>query len=284
MMDSTLFNFTELSDSLSQVIPIIRSIDEHSAPAPFTYINILISLIAALFGLGSFLYAKKTADNVSRLSKSTQIALCEDLIRDCLQIVVRGLVALKRLRDGDWYISEEAVAEIKYWPAEIYFKQDVYNSKSKIYKMIYNLRQRMQEYNNNIVTYQQMISKGKGIGIKEVRKLYDNNWKNLYKAYAVYKKLNKKAKPYSAEKTIGAIYVNMHKEYIDNLVSKRYSVSLDEKLKHTYLELLEELYKEHEYIADPWCGIENRIKDYLSQDASIYETLMRIRERQNSAI
>ena len=69
MIDSNLVNFTKFSDSLSQVIPIIRSIEEHSAPAPFTYINILISLIAALFGFGSFLYAKKTADNVSRLSK-----------------------------------------------------------------------------------------------------------------------------------------------------------------------------------------------------------------------
>jgi len=185
-MNSNLVNITELTDSLSQVIPIIRSIEEHSAPAPFTYINIIISLIAALFGFGSFLYAKKTADNVSRLSRKTQIDLCEDLLRDSLQIVVRQLVALKRIEKDGWVITEDTLKDINYWPSEIYFKQDVYNSDSKIYKMIYNIKRRMQEYNNKILDCQQEISKGKTIGKEKLTELYENNWMNLYKAYAIY--------------------------------------------------------------------------------------------------
>lgn len=84
-MESNLVNITELSDSLNQVIPIIRSIEEHSAPVPFTYINILISVIAALFGFGSFLYAKKTADNVSRLSKKHRLTY----VRICCEIAFK---------------------------------------------------------------------------------------------------------------------------------------------------------------------------------------------------
>ncbi len=281
MIDSTLVNMTELSDSLSQVIPIIRSIEEHSAPAPFTYINIIISLIAALFGLGSFLYAKKTADNVSRLSRETQIMLFEDLLRDILIIIPKQLVALNRLKDDDWYITEDTMAEIKYWPAEIYIKQDVYNSNSKIYKMIYNLKRRMQEYNNNITVYQQEISKGKRIGKDKFLEIYYNNWKNLYKAYAIYEKLNRKIKYDAAEETIESIYFQLHDKYVRDLKSRDTPILLDENLQQTYLHMIEGQYKENVYNAKSWntiCAIESKLKNYLSQDASLYETSMRTKE------
>lgn len=286
MIDSTWVNMTELSDSLRKVIPIIRSIEEHSAPAPFTYINIFISLIATLFGLGSFYYAKKTADNVSRLSKKTQITLFEDLLRDYLQIVVRQLVALKRLRDKNWYITEDAMNEIKYWPSEIYFKQDVYNSQSKIYKMIYNLKQRMQEYNNNITVYQQNISKGKRIGEDKVIQLFESNWMNLYKAYAIYAKLNCKVRADAVVETVEAIYIDLHNKYIKDMKSKNSLLSLDENLQQTYLNIIEKQYKELSLNVKSWntiCAIESRIKNYLCQDASLYEVSMRIKENRLSA-
>ncbi len=286
MMDYSFVNITELSDSLSQVIPIIRSIEEHSAPAPFTYINIFISLIAALFGLGSFYYARKTADNVSRLSKNTQVELLEDLLRDILIIIPKLLVALNRLKDADWYIAENTMAEIKYWPAEIYLKQEVYNSNSKIYKMIYNLKQRMQEYNNKIVVYQQEISKGKRIDKDKVTELFDSNWMNLYKAYAIYANLNCKVRADAIEETIGGIYYDMHKLYIKDKELKDSSLQLDEILRQTYLDMIEELCNNHVCKPDPWSdivAIETKIKEYLCQDASLYETLMRIKENRLSA-
>lgn len=287
-MNSNLVNITELSDSLSQIIPIIRSIEEHSAPAPFTYINIIISLIAALFGFGSFLYAKKTADNVSRLSRKTQIDLCEDLLRDSLQIVVRQLVALKRIEKDGWAITEDTLKDINYWPSEIYFKQDVYNSNSKIYKMIYNIKRRMQEYNNKILDCQQEISKGKTIGKEKLTELYEKNWMNLYKAYAIYEKLNREIKSGVAPKKIEKIYSELHESYYNNLTSRKPPISLDENLKKTYNEIIIELYNNHKHKQndDPWSkihAIEKNIADVLSQDAALHEETMRIEEGQQSA-
>lgn len=288
MMDSSFVNITELSDSLSQVIPIIRSIEEHSAPAPFTYINIFISLIAALFGLGSFYYARKTADNVSRLSKNTQVELLEDLLRDILIIIPKLLVALNRLKDADWYIAKNTMAEIKYWPAEIYLKQEVYNSNSIIYKMIYNLKRRMQEYNNKILDCQQEISKGKIIGKEKLTELYENNWMNLYKAYAIYEKLNRKIKPGAAPEKIKEIYNKLHGAYYKNLKSREHPISLDENRKKTYNEIIVELYNNHKHKQNdgPWSdihAIEMNIADVLSQDAALHEETMRIEEGQQSA-
>ena len=54
MIDNNLLDIESLNDSLTKVIPMIQAIQENSAPAPFTYVNIIISLFAALFGLGSF--------------------------------------------------------------------------------------------------------------------------------------------------------------------------------------------------------------------------------------
>lgn len=285
-MESNLVNITDLSDSLNQVIPIIRSIEEHSAPAPFTYINILISVIAALFGFGSFLYAKKTADNVSRLSRKTQIDLCEDLLRDSLQIVVRQLVALKRIEKDGWVITEEAMKDINYWPSEIYFKQDVYNSQSKIYKMIYNLKRRMQEYNNKILDCQQEISKGKRIGKEKLTELYENNWVNLYKAYAIYEKLNKKIKSGAVREKIKDIYIVLHITYDENLKSRKEPISVDMERKRTYIEIIDELCNSHKQDDGSWSDIytiEKSIIEELSQDASLFEETMHIKERKQSA-
>ena len=283
-MNSNLVNITELTDSLSQVIPIIRSIEEHSAPAPFTYINIIISLIAALFGFGSFLYAKKTADNVSRLSRKTQIDLCEDLLRDSLQIVVRQLVALKRIEKDGLVITEDTLKDINYWPSEIYFKQDVYNSNSKIYKMIYNIKRRMQEYNNKILDCQQEISKGKTIGKEKLTELYENNWMNLYKAYAIYEKLDRKIKPGAAPEKIKEIYLKLHESFVED--SNKKKISLDENRKRTYIEKIVELYNSHNQNDSHWCkirDIEKSIEDELSHDAALDEEIIRVEESQQSA-
>ena len=43
--------FETLKDSLDMVLPYVRSIAENSAPAPYTYINIVITVIAAIAGI-----------------------------------------------------------------------------------------------------------------------------------------------------------------------------------------------------------------------------------------
>ena len=279
MIDTSLVNVESLNDSIAKIIPIIQAIKENSAPAPFTYINIIISLFAAIFGLGSFYFAKKTADNVSRLSKDTQIMLCEDLIRDMLAQIVRLLAAWRRLGNNEWNITEDALEELSYWPSDIYFKQDVYNSKSRIYKKIYNLKLRMLDYNNGIDIYKKLIPQ-KRIGEKEIKKLYINNWKNLYKAYDIYHLINKKYRKKATANVITDLYKKLHSDYINILSTKDAykDVRVDKDLKAEFMKIFEFDINETG-TKDPLREIKETLKDLICSDASIFEQCLCISEK-----
>ena len=276
MIDTISFNAESLNDSIAKVIPIIQAIRENSAPAPFTYVNIVISLFAAVFGLGSFYYAKKTADNVSRLSKDTQILLCEDLIRDILAQIVRLLVAWRRQSKKE-VVSEKFLKELRYWPSDIYFKQEVYNSKSKIYKKIYDLRLRMQDYNIGIETFKKTLQKKKNVE-KEIEELYRSNWKNLYKAYDIYQLIcNRKELISNREGALRDLYTILHDDYRKTLKTKDAykNVSDETNLKDEFLFFYEKDIKET-IIEDPIRKIKEILKEPICEDASIFEQCLRI--------
>lgn len=268
MIDTISFNAESLNDSIAKVIPIIQAIKENSAPAPFTYINIIISLFAAVFGLGSFYYAKKTADNVSRLSKETQIMLCEDLIRDILAQIVRLLVVWRRVSKKE-VVSEKFLKDLKYWPSDIYFKQEVYNSKSKIYKRIYDLRLRMQDYNIGIDTFKEKLQKEE-IGEEEIKELYISNWKNLNKADDIFIFISDKKK--TNQKTLSDLYSKLSNDYRNSLTTKDAykNVSVDANLKDEFLNIYEIDIKETE--------IKEELKEPICEDASIFEQCLCISE------
>ncbi len=111
---------------------------------------------------------------------------------------------------------------------------------------------------------------------------------NLYKAYAIYEKLNREIKSGVAPKKIEKIYSELHESYYNNLTSREPPISLDENLKKTYNEIIVELYNNHKHKQndDPWSkihAIEKNIADVLSQDAALHEETMRIEEGQQSA-
>lgn len=274
MIDTISFNAESLNDSIAKVIPIIQAIRENSAPAPFTYVNIIISLFAAVFGLGSFYYAKKTADNVSRLSKETQIMLCEDLIRDMLAQIVRLLVVWRRLSKKE-VVSEKLLKDLKYWPSDIYFKQEVYNSKSKIYKKIYDLRLRMQDYNIGIDAFKKKLEIKK-IDEKEIEELYISNWKNLYKAYDIYNFIKKKKKTNLND--LRDLYTELRNAYKKSLEKDGYNiVSVETNLKDEFLNYFEIDIKKT-VNKDPVIEIKKMLKEPICEDASIFEQRLRITE------
>ena len=281
MIDTSLLNVESLNDSIAKVIPIIEAIKDNSAPAPFTYINIIISLFAAIFGLGSFYYAKKTADNVSRLSKETQIMLCEDLIRDMLAQVVRLLVLRRRIDNNELNITETFIDNnLRYWPSDIYFKQDVYNSKSKIYKKIYNLKLRMQKYNIDIDSLKKTLHKT-SIDKNTIKELYISNWKNLYNAYEIYNFLSDKKK-----KTLLDIYVELQNDYRNELKNKKedaYKNLYDDKhLDNNLMSDFENIIKNDINKTDIKKPVKEKmeiLKESICQDASRYEQCLRISEK-----
>lgn len=281
MIDTSLLNVESLNDSIAKVIPIIEAIKDNSAPAPFTYINIIISLFAVIFGLGSFYYAKKTADNVSRLSKETQIMLCEDLIRDMLAQVVRLLVLRRRIDNNELNITETFIDNnLRYWPSDIYFKQDVYNSKSKIYKKIYNLKLRMQKYNIDIDSLKKTLNKT-SIDKNTFKELYISNWKNLYNAYEIYNFLSDKKK-----KTLLDIYVELQNDYRNELKNKKedaYKNLYDDKhLDNNLMSDFENIIKNDINKTDIKKPVKEKmeiLKESICQDASRYEQCLRISEK-----
>ena len=107
---------------------------------------------------------------------------------------------------------------------------------------------------------------------------------NLYKAYAIYEKLNRKIKPGAAPEIIKDIYIELHKSFLEDLEKK--TISLDENRKRTYIEKIVELYNSHNQNDSRWrdiCAIEKSIEDELSQDAALYEETIRVKESQQSA-
>lgn len=269
MIDNNLLDIESLNDSLTKVIPMIQAIQENSAPAPFTYVNIIISLFAALFGLGSFFYAKKTADNVGRLSRKTQVLLCEDLIEDCLRYVVFILVALKRMTDKKWTIAEYFMDEIKYWPSDVYFKQEIFNNNSEIYKMIHSQKQRMEEYNESICIYQDLIKMGSPIHWEEeFFKLYRKNWETLFQAHEIYIIICGRN-----SKTIVEIYQKLKEKFI-----KGWENCKDEKLEAEYLKTMEWVRKDEIYNKPEWRKVESELINDICYCASLCETQMRMKE------
>ena len=131
-----------------------------------------------------------------------------------------------------------------------------------------------------------MISKGKRVGEDRITQLFDSNWMNLYKAYAIYAKLNCKVRTGAVVETVEAIYIDLHNKYINDMKLKNPLLSLDENFQQTYLSIIEQQNKEHSLNVKSWntiCAIESRIKKYLCQDASLYEASMLIKESRLSA-
>lgn len=147
--------FETLKDSLDMVLPYVRSIAENSAPAPYTYINIVITVIAAIAGiLGAYYgwqgykYAKMTADNVVRRSSEIHQRMASLLLMEAFDFLVRLLVwrYMQDTKQGE-YISKKYLTSLKFHSLEETFQLESFNNNADHYLLVYELKGRLQAYN-----------------------------------------------------------------------------------------------------------------------------------------
>lgn len=144
-----------LKDSLNMVLPYVRSIAENSAPAPYTYINIVITVIAAIAGIiGAFYgwqgykYAKMTADNVVRRSGEIHQRMASLLLMEAFDFLVRLLVwrYMQDKKQGE-NISKEYLTSLKFHSLEETFQLESFNNNADHYLLVYELKGRLYAYN-----------------------------------------------------------------------------------------------------------------------------------------
>lgn len=144
-----------LKDSLDMVLPYVRSIAENSAPAPYTYINIVITVIAAIAGIiGAFYgwqgykYAKMTADNVVRRSGEIHQRMAKLLLMEAFDFLVRLLVwrYMQDKKQGE-NISKEYLTNLKFHSLEETFQLESFNNNADNYLLVYALKGRLYAYN-----------------------------------------------------------------------------------------------------------------------------------------
>lgn len=181
MIFAEIFNAEAFNDSIAKIIPIIESIEENSAPAPFTYINIVIAVIAAIFGFfGTFygrkayIYSQKTAENVSRRSPETQKMLLEEFIIDLQKNFVR-IVELEFLRSNKKDITENHLALMRLHDAETIFTPEIYNQEYKKYKKVRDLLCQVKTYSEVISVAQSHISNNKIIEDHDITDIASRN-------------------------------------------------------------------------------------------------------------
>lgn len=152
-----------IKDSLTIVVPHIREMAENSKPEPYTVQNItiaswnlLIAVVAALFGfLGAlfgylgYKFSKQTARNVVRVSADVQLHLCYDFIIDLYRNTMRAVIYGQAYKDKkDLQIND--IIALKFMCFDDIFHIDAYNQNSDVYIIMKHLKDRMQNYNDDV--------------------------------------------------------------------------------------------------------------------------------------
>ena len=152
-----------IKDSLTVVVPHIREMAENSKPEPYTVQNItiaswnlVIAVVAALFGfLGTlfgylgYKFSKQTARNVVRVSTDVQRELCLDFIIDLYRSTMRAIKYGQAYKDKITLHTNDVIA-LKLPRFNDIFHIDAYNLDSEVYIIMKHLKDRMQNYNENV--------------------------------------------------------------------------------------------------------------------------------------
>lgn len=77
-----------LRDSIQIIVPYIANIAENTRPFPYTWVSVLISFFSTAFGYLGYKWAKKTAENVSRITPAAQLAICNDYVENLYRNIV----------------------------------------------------------------------------------------------------------------------------------------------------------------------------------------------------
>lgn len=241
MILAEIVSMEALNDSIAKVIPIIESIDAHSAPVPFTYINIAIAFTAALIGLfganygrKAYIYSQKTAENVSRRSQETQKMLFEEFIKDIQRNFVRivELEFLRTIKEEDIKdshldlmrkkdITEDHLASIRLHDAEAVFTPEVYNQEPEKYKIVRDLLCQVKIYSEAISFAQSRITNSKEIEDYDITNIAKRNIHILTKSVSAIPRVINSEYDYISK------MVKLHVEFLEHDSSKECLKNID---------------------------------------------------------
>lgn len=156
-----------LTDLWHHLLPL-WGIDLNYRSYGIAFFSLIVALCALFVAIQDYRYSQKTAKNVERISKGTQIALFNDQIRHLYRNLVCTLafsfkqipsliqgniterIREKQLTDTHtYYISEEHLLKLKMLPEDI-IKLEKYNNDSHIYRKMHELKILMRNYDMEV--------------------------------------------------------------------------------------------------------------------------------------
>ena len=260
-----------IKDSLTVVVPHIREMAENSKPEPYTVQNItiaswnlLIAIVAALFGfLGAlfgylgYKFSKQTARNVVRVSADVQLHLCYDFIIDLYRNTMRAVIYGQAYKDKkDLQINN--IIALKLMCFDDIFHIDAYNQNSDVYIIMKHLKDRMQNYNDDVELCCDNIKNRRDLSSD----FYNISFKQLHILLSVKRLLEhmETQKDYTNE-----IFALLLKKHIKHVTSnKDYFLSIYDTLeKHKYQEFIHKHLKLKKRIDALFEDVEPSLPNYL---------------------
>lgn len=153
-----------IKDSIDVVVPRILEMAENSKPEPYTVQNLTLAswnlgiaifaaifgLFGALFGYLGYKFSKQTARNVVRVSTDVQDELCYDFILDLYRNIMYAIINATAYKENKSVLSNNIIA-MKLSNFNDIFHIDIYNQNSDLYIIMKHLKDRMQNYNDDIL-------------------------------------------------------------------------------------------------------------------------------------
>lgn len=267
-----------LKDSLDMIIPYVKSIAHNSAPAPFTYINIVITVIAAIagiigayYGCLGYKYSKKTSESVLRRSGEIHQRLASLLLVDAFAYLVRLLVwHYVQDKNVKEYISKEYLSEMKFHSLEETFQLDSFNNNADHYVLIYEVKGRLHAYNVAIHNLHQSFENN---GVIDAEK-YRDVIKKLIRIISVIQKVMKDVLGFEGD------YINIinksHQKYLSYTEEIQKRITDEEKKE--FRDFIDKIF------SDFWCSgvhsqIINDVKEMICIDALIEYKIQMARKK-----
>lgn len=260
-----------IKDSLTIVVPHIREMAENSKPEPYTVQNItiaswnlLIAVVAALFGfLGAlfgylgYKFSKQTARNVVRVSADVQLHLCYDFIIDLYRNTMRAVIYGQAYKDKkDLQIND--IIALKFMCFDDIFHIDAYNQNSDVYIIMKHLKDRMQNYNDDVELCCDNIKNRRDLSSD----FYNISFKPLHILLSVKRLMEQMETQKDYTNEIFALLLKKHIKHVTG--NKDYFLSIYDTLeKHKYQEFIHKHLKLKNRIDALFEDVEPSLPNYL---------------------
>lgn len=260
-----------IKDSLTVVVPHIREMAENSKPEPYTVQNITIAswnlfiavvtalfgFLGALFGYLGYKFSKQTARNVVRVSADVQLHLCYDFIIDLYRNTMRAVIYGQAYKDKkDLQIND--IIALKLMCFDDIFHIDAYNQNSDVYIIMKHLKDRMQNYNDDVelccdnIKYRRDLSSD----------FYNISFKQLHILLSVKRLLEHMETQKNYTNEIFALLLKKHIKHVTS--NKDYFLSIYDTLeKHKYQEFIHKHLKLKKRIDALFEDVEPSLPNYL---------------------